>query len=94
MTSKGHIAQDDFCFALGTEEEVLAGVVNQDIIAKIDLNKKHGKKHNMMYIISKLCIDEGNNDLQLWERYRPAHQVGGVMQLVCPIELGNFSNSA
>lgn len=90
MTSKGHIAQDDFCFALGTEKEVLADIVNQDIKSKIDSNKEKTKKRKMFYIISTLCIEEGENDLQLWERYRPAHQVCGILELVYLLELVNF----
>ena len=60
---------------MSTEEEVLKEVVNQDIVTKIRSRQKSNKDKNMYYITSQLCIEEGNNDLQLWERYRPSHGV-------------------
>ena len=75
LTAKGHIAQDDFCLTLSTEDDVLRDVVNEDTLAKIRSNKKDRKDHLMFYITSQLCIDEGNADLQLWERYRPSLKV-------------------
>ena len=75
LTSKGHIAQDDFCLTLSTEKEVLRDVVNQDIVAKIRSNKNIQKDQLMFFITSQLCIDEGNSTLQLWERYRPSLKV-------------------
>ena len=54
---------------------MLRDVVNQDIVAKIRSNKNIQKDQLMFFITSQLCIDEGNTDNQLWERYRPEHKV-------------------
>ena len=60
---------------LSTEEEVLRDVVNEDTVAKIRSNKKDRMGQSIFYITSQLCIEEGNSDLQLWERYRPSLKV-------------------
>ena len=54
---------------------MLKDVVNEDTVAKIRSNIKDRKGKSMFYITSQLCIDEGNSELQLWERYRPSLKV-------------------
>ena len=51
-------------------------MVNADLRQKIISQKDYDEKENeIFYITLDLCIDEGNNDVQLWERYRPDHKV-------------------
>ena len=90
LTSKGHIAQDDFCLTLGTEQEVLEGLVNQEILAKMNSNNETSRTQKMLYIIPKLCIEEGENELQLWERYRPAQKVTEILKLVYSLDKVKF----
>ena len=71
LSSKGHLAQDDFCLTMSSKEEVLEGVVNQDIIEKI---QKKGEE-TKFFITSRLCVEEGTDDQQLWERHRPPRKV-------------------
>ena len=64
-------------------------MVNIDLKQKILSRKKTDEEDEIFYITSELCIDEGNTDFQLWERYRPPHKVnikikpkfGGTIQL-------------
>ena len=50
-------------------------MVNVDLRQKILSRKKTDEEDEIFYITSELCIDEGNTDFQLWERYRPPHKV-------------------
>ena len=51
-------------------------MVNADLRQKIISLKEYDEEENeIFYITLDLCIDEGNNDVQLWERYRPDHKV-------------------
>ena len=50
-------------------------MVNVDLKRKILAKKKDEEEDQIFYITSELCIDEGNTDNQLWERYRPEHKV-------------------
>ena len=67
LSSRGHIAQDDFCFTLSTE---VSGDENGNQVHNEKL-----KSHKAKAVILDLCIDEGENQLQLWERYRPPREV-------------------
>ena len=76
MTSQGHIVQDDHCWTLSTKKKVLNDMANADLRQKIISLKEYDEEENeIFYITLDLCIDEGNNDVQLWERYRPDHKV-------------------
>ena len=51
-------------------------MVNADLRQKIISQKDYDEEENEIFFITlDLCIDEGNNDFQLWERYRPDHKV-------------------
>ena len=60
---------------LSTRKKVLKNMVNVDLRQKILSRKKTDEEDEIFYITSELCIDEGNTDFQLWERYRPPHKV-------------------
>ena len=60
---------------MSTKEKVLKNIVNVDVKRKILSKKKDEEENQIFYITSELCIDEGNTDNQLWERYRPEHKV-------------------
>ena len=76
LTSQGHIVQDDHCWTLSTKKKVLNDMVNADLRQKIISQKDYDEEENEIFFITlDLCIDEGNNDFQLWERYRPDHKV-------------------
>ena len=78
LSSKGHLAQDDFCLTMSTKEEVLEGVVNQDIIGKIQGIKEKKGEETKFFITSRLCVEEGTDDQQLWERHRPPRKVNST----------------
>ena len=75
LSSKGHLAQDDFCLTMSSKEDVLEGIVNQDIIGKIQGIKEKKGEETKFFITSRLCVEEGTDDQQLWERYRPPRKV-------------------
>ena len=50
-------------------------MVNVELKQKIISKNKDEKEDEVFYITSALCIDEGDADYQLWERYRPPQQV-------------------
>jgi hypothetical protein len=75
LSSKGHLAQDDFCLTMNSKEEVLEGVVNQVIIEKIQGIKEKKGEETKFFITSRLCVEGGTDDQQLWERHRPPRKV-------------------
>ena len=57
-------------------------MVNADLRQKIISLKEYDEEENeIFYITLDLCIDEGNNDVQLWERYRPNHKAKIILHL-------------
>ena len=51
-------------------------MMNADLRQKIISQKDYDEEEiEIFFITLDLCIDEGNTDFQLWERYRPDHKV-------------------